>query len=122
MREVKFLADECTFVQTVRLVRDLGFEIQRIQELGMTGVEDDEVFKKAQNLEAVLLTNDKGFGDIRQYPPSSHYGVIVLKMVPDPARIQEIHEVLKRLLEKEEQFQGTLFMVDTRKYRIRRKP
>lgn len=45
MREAKFLADECTFVQTVRLMRELSFEIQRIQELGMTGAEDDEVFE-----------------------------------------------------------------------------
>lgn len=30
------------------------------------------------------MTNDKGFGDVRDFPPSSHYGVIVLEMLPEP--------------------------------------
>ena len=82
MAKVKFLADECTFVQTALLMRKLGFDVKRIQQLGMTGAEDDKVFEKAQELKVVLVTNDKGFGDIRQYPPSSHYGMIVLKWLP----------------------------------------
>jgi len=122
MAKVKLLADECTFVQTVVLMRNLGFEVQRIQELGMTGAEDYKVFEKAQDLKAVLVTNDKGFGDIRHYHPSSHCGIIVLKMAPDPVRIREVHETLKQLLRTEEQFEGALFIVDTHKYRVRRKP
>jgi hypothetical protein len=50
----------------------------------MTGASDGEVFRKAQQLQATLVTNDQGFGDIRAYPPSSHHGIIVLKMEPDP--------------------------------------
>ena len=65
MTKAKFLADECTFVQTVMLMRNLGFDVQRIQQLGMTGAKDGEVFEKAQDLKVVLVTNDKGFGDIR---------------------------------------------------------
>ena len=122
MAKVKLLADECTFVQTVVLMRNLGFEVQRIQELGMTGAEDYKVFEKAQDLKAVLVTNDKGFGDIRQYHPFSHCGIIVLKMAPDPVRVREVHETLNQLLRTEEQFEGALFIVDTHKYRVRRKP
>jgi predicted nuclease of predicted toxin-antitoxin system len=122
MTKAKFLADECTFVQTVLLMRNLGLEVQRLQELGMAGLEDDRVFEKAQDLKAVLVTNDKGFGDIRQYPLTSHCGIIILKMTPDPVRIREIHETFKRLLEKEDQFEGALFIVDIHKYRVRRKP
>ncbi|MEN3054920.1 MAG: DUF5615 family PIN-like protein [Candidatus Methanosuratincola petrocarbonis] len=119
--KIKFLADECTFVQTVRLMRDLGCEVQRIQELGMTGAEDPVVFRKAQEMGAVLVTNDKGFGDIRDFPPSSHHGVIVLKMLPEPGAVQAVHRVLRGLLEEEEKFQGILFTVDTHKYRKRKR-
>jgi len=35
--KIKFLADECTFVQTVDLMRKLNCEVQGIQELGMNG-------------------------------------------------------------------------------------
>jgi hypothetical protein len=47
MTNAKFLAGEGTFVQTVSLMRNLGFDVQRIQELGMTGADDDQVFEKA---------------------------------------------------------------------------
>ena len=47
MTKANFLADECTFVQTVLMMRNLGFEVQRIQELGIAGAEDSEVFNKA---------------------------------------------------------------------------
>jgi predicted nuclease of predicted toxin-antitoxin system len=71
-----FLADECTFTSTIQLMRGLGLQVQRVQELGMIGAGDPEVFRKAQQLQAVLVTNDQGFGDVRVYPPSSHQGVI----------------------------------------------
>ncbi len=117
-----FLADECVFTATVRLMRSLGLQVQRLQELGMTGMKDPHVFQKAQQLQAVLVTNDQGFGDVRTYPPSSHYGVIVLKMEPDPRKVQAVHRVLEELLKREQQFERCLFIVDTNKYRKRTKP
>jgi len=41
----------------------------------MTGASDGEIFQKAQQLQATLVTNDQGFGDVRTYPPSSHHGI-----------------------------------------------
>ena len=75
-----FLADECTFTRTVRRMRDLGRAVNRVQDLGMAGASDATVFQKAQENEAVLVTTDRGFGDVRAYPPSSHRGIIVLKV------------------------------------------
>lgn len=74
MPKPKFLADECAFIETVRLMRELGFQVERIQDLGMIGAKDSDIFAKAQETKTILITNDKGFGDIRAYPPSSHHG------------------------------------------------
>ena len=120
--KIKFLADECTFVQTVDLMRELKCEVHRIQELGMNGVSDPVVFRKAQEMGAVLVTNDKGFGDVRDFPPSSHHGVIVLRMLPKPEAVQAVHRVLRGLIEIEKKFEGILFTVDTHKYRRRKRP
>lgn len=120
--DVQFLADECTFVRTVQLMRDLGHEVHRVQDLGLTGAPDPVVFQNAQEEEAVLVTTDQGFGDVRAYPPSSHLGIIVLKMAPDPGTVQAVHRVLRGLLESEEKFEGTLFVVDPHKYRKRETP
>lgn len=119
MVKFKFLADECTFAQTVRLMRDLGFHVERIQDLGMIGAGDSAIFAKAQEIRAVLVTNNKGFGDIRAYPPSSHHGVIVLKIPPNPQAVRRVHQVLSRLLGNEACFEGILFIVDAKKYRKR---
>jgi len=43
--KIKFLADECTSVKTVRLMRDFGCEVQRIQELGMSGADDPRSYR-----------------------------------------------------------------------------
>ena len=65
----RFLADENVFTATTQLMRDLGLQVERVQELGMIGSDDPAVYRKAQELNAVLLTNDHGFGDVRLYPP-----------------------------------------------------
>ncbi|MCI0512249.1 DUF5615 family PIN-like protein [candidate division KSB1 bacterium] len=117
----KFFADECTFGMTVRLIRELGFEVVRAQDLGMVGFSDAAIFAKAQQTKAVLITNDQDFADIRQYPPTHHYGIIVLKILPEPEAIKSVHAVLKVLLLTETDFHNTLFIVDRFKYR-KRKP
>ncbi len=73
MPKHRFLADECTFVQTVRFMRELGFHIERTQEFGLKGAKDADIFAQAQETQSVLVTNDKGFGNISAYPPSSHH-------------------------------------------------
>jgi predicted nuclease of predicted toxin-antitoxin system len=115
-----FLADECTFTSTVRLMRDCGCDVVRIQELGMAGASDAAVYRQAQENEAVLVTTDQGFGDVRTYPPSEHHGIIVLKIRPDPVSVQSVHRMLEQLLAAEDAFEKTLFVVDPHKYRKRR--
>ena len=115
----QFLADECTFTNTVRRMRNRGCDVVRIQELGMAGASDTAVYQRAQENEAVLVTTDQGFGDVRTYPPSEHHGIIVLKMSPDPVHVRAVHRMLEELLAAEEAYEKTLFIVDPHKYRKR---
>ncbi|MES3630575.1 MAG: DUF5615 family PIN-like protein [Longimonas sp.] len=121
-QEPRFLADECTFTKTVRMMRAAGCTVYRVQDLGMAGAPDAEVYQTALDKEAVLVTTDRGFGDVRSYPPSSHHGIIVLHVSPDPGQVRAVHRTLVMLLQTETSFTGTLFIVDGRKYRKRRRP
>lgn len=121
-QEPLFLADECTFTQTVRMMRAAGCMVHRVQDLGMAGAPDAEVYQTALNKEAVLVTTDRGFGDIRSYPPSSHHGIIVLNVSPNPEQVRAVHRTLTMLLQTETSFAGTLFVVDEKKYRKRKQP
>ena len=64
-----FLIDECVSLQTVNMVRSLGFAVERIQNVAQPSLEDEKVFKIAQDKKAVLITYDRGFANIRRYPP-----------------------------------------------------
>lgn len=66
-----FLVDECVSLQTARLLEALGFSIENVHDLGRSGVPDTDVFKIAQDKKSVLVTYDRGFGDLRKYPPYS---------------------------------------------------
>lgn len=117
-----FLADECTFTQTVRLMRENGCDVERIQNLGLSGSPDAVVFQTAKERSAVLVTTDRGFGDVRAYPPSSHHGMIILKVSPDLEQVRAVHRTLRMLLDTEDTFKGTLFIADAQKYRKRTSP
>jgi predicted nuclease of predicted toxin-antitoxin system len=118
---VKFLADECTFAPTVEFLRNEGWKVVTVREVGLRGAKDPEVLSKARKMGAVLLTRDSDFGDIRRFPPADHCGVIVLKMTSRTS--DEVHAVLRKMLKevKEGEFAGTLFIVDRNKWRRRRK-
>ncbi len=114
-----FLVDECVSLQTARFIESLGLSVGSVYDLGRSGVSDSEIFKIAQDEKFVLVTYDRGFGDVRIYPPHSHNGIIILR-VYDSKSLQKCHEVLKKLLKEESEFKGTLFVVDESKYRKRK--
>ncbi|HAF70510.1 MAG: DUF5615 family PIN-like protein [Clostridia bacterium] len=119
---VKFLADECVFDLTVRFLRDEGWDVTTVTELGLRGVNDAQVMGKAQEMKAVLITRDMDFADIRKFPPSAYGGVIVLKMSYRTS--VQVHAVLRKMLQevKEDEFVGALFIVNHNKWRKRRRP
>lgn len=119
---VKFLADECTFAPTVEFLRNEGWDVVTVKEIGLRGAKDPEVLDKAQEMRVVLITRDMDFGDIRKFPPSAYCGVVVLKMTYRTS--DEVHAVLRKMLRevKEDEFAGTLFIVDRNKWRKRRRP
>jgi predicted nuclease of predicted toxin-antitoxin system len=113
------LVDECVSLQTVNLLQSLGFAVERIQDVAQPSLEDEKVFKIAQDRKAVLITYDRGFGNIRRYPPQYHNGVIVLKVYSSQS-LYRCNRVLEELLKVESEFKETLFIVDESKYRKRK--
>jgi predicted nuclease of predicted toxin-antitoxin system len=119
---IRFLADECIFDVTLEFLRNEGWDIFTVKELGLQGANDSLVLNKAQEMEAVLLTRDMDFGDITRFKPSAHRGVIVLRMTYHKSH--EVHAVLQKMLQevKEDAFAGTLFVIDNSKWRKRTSP
>jgi predicted nuclease of predicted toxin-antitoxin system len=114
-----FLIDECVSLQTVRLFEALGLPFQTVHDIALSGKSDSAVFQTAQGMESVLVTLDRGFGDVRAYPPHSHHGIIIIRSY-DTQSLQKCHAVLARLLRVESEFKNILFIVNENNYRKRK--
>ena len=71
---VKVKVDEDLPRAAVDLLRDWGYDAAGVYEQGMSGWKDPELWRAVQAEGRFLVTADKGFGDIRTYPPRNSPG------------------------------------------------
>ncbi len=102
------------------LLREKGYEASTVREQGMGGWDDAPLWVAVQEKGQLLITTDKGFGDIRRHAPGTHHGVILLR--PNEDGIRPLLELVDRLLEDRPlgSFEGTVTVVNPRGIRVRR--
>lgn len=76
---LKFLTDENIAKSLVKALREKGYDVKDIKEENLFGISDREVIKKAKEDDRVILTHDKDFGNLLNYPLQSHSGVVLIK-------------------------------------------
>ncbi len=118
----KFVIDEDMPRSTGMFLKEHGYDVKDIRDYGLRGAEDEEIYEFAQREEAVILTGDRGFGNILRFPLGKHFGIVVAHF-PNEMLTGEIN---RQLLERfkgisEDDFKGNLIIIDPRKIRIRRK-
>ncbi len=74
----KILADECINTDIITMLRNRGFNVLAAKEAGLSGKSDEDVFDFAQKSKRILLTFDRGFGDIFRFKIRESSGVILL--------------------------------------------
>ncbi len=55
----------------------VGYEVDSVQQEGLAGAADPVVLRQANADARVLVTLDKGIGDVRIYPPADFAGIIL---------------------------------------------
>lgn len=104
------------------LLRAAGYEdVMTVSEQGMGGWKDPVLWQAVQEERRFLITADKGFADIRIYPPGSHAGVLLLR--PDVDGIGPVLELLQGVLASTDlpSLQGSLAVASPQGLRIRRR-
>jgi hypothetical protein len=104
-----------------QMLQGHGYEAASVIEQGMGGLKDPQLWKAVQAEQRFLVTADKGFGDIRSYPPGTHAGILLLR--PDQDGIRPILELPERILTGHslEGFTGAVAVATPRGIRIRRR-
>ena len=79
-------------------LREAGHDAVGVVEQAMAGWKDPALWEAIQEEGRFAVTSDKGFGDIRAYPPGAHAGILVLR--PDQDRIRPLVELTDLVLER----------------------
>jgi predicted nuclease of predicted toxin-antitoxin system len=75
---VRFKADENIPARVVRLLQEHGHDVATVPEEGLVGTPDDRVSEAAASEHRAVITLDRGFADVRRYPPGTHPGIFVV--------------------------------------------
>ncbi len=116
-----FKIDEDLPPAVARMLRERGYTSSTVLDQGMGGWKDPELWRAVQDQQQFLITADKGFADIRIYPPGSHHGVLLLR--PNEDGIRPLLELMEQVLASVPdltQLMGVLAVVSPQGLRIRR--
>ena len=103
------------------LPRSQNHDAVSVLDQTMGDTKDPDLWEAVQKENRFLITADKGFGDIRRYPPGTHAGVLLLR--PDEDGIHPLVSLLERVLDNYDlnELAGMMTVASPRSIRIRRK-
>jgi predicted nuclease of predicted toxin-antitoxin system len=117
---MRIKVDEDLPMLVAQSLQDRGYEAISVVEQGMGGWKDPALWQAIEAEQRFLVTADKGFADIRVYPPGTHAGVLLLR--PDEDGIRPTLELLEQVLASFDLtvLAGTVTVATPRGIRIRR--
>ena len=102
------------------VLRGRGIDLDTVVEEFLGGHSDPAVLDAATQEDRLLITMDRGFGDIRAHPPGNHPGIIVLR--PDHQPIPTVTTMVETLIDNHpiESLAGCVTIVQRNMLLVRR--
>ena len=114
---MNFFLDENFPRKAVRILEAQGFDVFDIRGTDLEGADDNILFEKAQQHEAIFLTTDKDFYHTVPFFYESHHGVIVIALSqPDSRGILEKLETALDLIKRTPIYSKCLLLKDRKIY------
>jgi len=118
--QLRFKLDENLPGAAAAVLSAAGHDVSTVLLQSMAGAPDPQIADVCSREGRILVTLDAGFGDIREYPPGSHPGIIVLQpRSPSIRATTELFERLANFLESGELVAGCLWKLSPSRLRIR---
>lgn len=104
----------------LELLLEFGYDAHNVYEQKLSGCKDLILWEAVQKEKRFLITADKGFADVRLFPPGTHYGILLLR--PEEDGIRPILSLLHKVIDlyNLEILVGTITVVTKRGIRVRR--
>ncbi len=119
---MKVKLDENLPASLVPTLGSLGHETDSVVGEGLGGHDDESVWDAAQRDGRFLVTQDLDFSDVRRYPPGTHHGVLLIRLVR-PRRAALIARISGLFAgEDVDAWAGCHVVATEHKVRIRRPP
>ena len=119
MKHYQIVADESVDFSVIRLLRESGISVLAIAEKH-SSVTDKEVLKIAVSNKALLLTEDKDFGELVYRFNLQHSGILLIRLIEFDS-IEKATLVLLAIQKHYKRLINTFSVLDKRKIRTRRK-
>ena len=118
---IRFVVDEDMPRSTGPALREEGYEVKDIRDHGFRGAADEDIYRFAQQEEAVLLTGDLGFSNILRFPLGQHFGIVVARFPNEMTPVQMNRRIVSGLRDLgESDFRGNLVILEPGRIRMRR--
>ena len=116
---MRFKVDQNLPAEIVDALRVAGHDAMTVDEEALSGTLDPRLAEIIRIEGRAIVTLDKGFSDIRTYPPADYHGLIVLR--PPRQDKSTVLRVFARVvpLSRHEPLVGRLWVVDERRIRMR---
>jgi predicted nuclease of predicted toxin-antitoxin system len=118
---MKIIADENIDYKIIQELRNEGIEVFSISE-SQFGIKDKEVLEVANHLEALLITEDKDFGELVFRLRLPNHGVLLIRLSDDLPRATIIGKVVETILKYNESLFHCFSVLDDYQMRTKRLP
>jgi len=117
---LKVKIDENLGLSHLKLLKQMGYEAERVHEEGLSGVPDRLLFSHVVENGQFLVTLDLDFSSIVNFPPGKHPGILVLR--PKSRSKRAAFNLLQKILSQHalREFDGCLVIADEQRIRVRR--
>ena len=98
---MRFLVDECTGTSVLACLRDAGHNAVAVADV-IPEADDEDVLDYAITEDRIVVTNDKGFGEMVFHSGRVHRGVLLLRLRDERTenRVRVMKAVLAQVGEK----------------------
>lgn len=119
---MKFLANIGISPDTVKFLRDLGYEVVHLHEEGLDRLPDPDILRKARREGYVLLTSDLDFGELLAHGGEALPSVVIFRL--SNMRPESVNRHLAEVIERfdTDLERGVIASVTDWRIRIRQLP